>query len=232
MNCTQYPTTILEFLGRSTGRRHQKHRRWQIRTPTVSAILRFAEGKSRHRDMPRILAVSGWLLNLFPFCIWLQHTLFISSSWVKMAPRALIFAVAATASSSSFIFPSCISSRSCSSIGTATTASSTSPQFYTVTDQTKDSIAHSSPIMQLNMADGTKTDEKAAPMVTGEALEQMLQEWDTPLVVDAYATWWGIIFEKIVFFYFLLIFVRCCSYYSNFIGNASFDLPAFIFSYF
>jgi hypothetical protein len=26
--------------------------------------------------------------------------------------------------------------------------------------------------------------------VTGEELEQMLQEWDTPLVIDAYATWW------------------------------------------
>lgn len=30
---------------------------------------------------------------------------------------------------------------------------------------------------------------KAAPMVTGEELETMLQEWDQPLVVDAYATW-------------------------------------------
>jgi hypothetical protein len=41
--------------------------------------------------------------------------------------------------------------------------------------------------MQLNMVDDTK--EKAAPMVTGEELEKMLQEWETPLVVDAYATW-------------------------------------------
>ena len=32
---------------------------------------------------------------------------------------------------------------------------------------------------------------KAAPQVTGEQLESMLQEWDTPLVVDAYATWCG-----------------------------------------
>ena len=31
--------------------------------------------------------------------------------------------------------------------------------------------------------------EKAAPAVTGADLEMMLQEWDTPLVVDAYATW-------------------------------------------
>jgi len=41
--------------------------------------------------------------------------------------------------------------------------------------------------MQLYMVDDTK--EKAAPMVTGEELEKMLQEWETPLVVDAYATW-------------------------------------------
>jgi hypothetical protein len=35
------------------------------------------------------------------------------------------------------------------------------------------------------MAEG----EKLAKQVTGEQLEKMLQEWDTPLVVDAYATW-------------------------------------------
>jgi hypothetical protein len=33
-------------------------------------------------------------------------------------------------------------------------------------------------------------DVKAAPMVTGEELEMMLTEWDLPLVVDAYATWY------------------------------------------
>jgi hypothetical protein len=33
------------------------------------------------------------------------------------------------------------------------------------------------------------TEEKAAPMVTGEELEKMLTEWDEPLVIDAYATW-------------------------------------------
>jgi hypothetical protein len=27
-------------------------------------------------------------------------------------------------------------------------------------------------------------------MVSGEELELMLQEWDTPLVIDAYATWY------------------------------------------
>ena len=32
-------------------------------------------------------------------------------------------------------------------------------------------------------------DDKAAPLVSGEELEMMLQEWDQPLVLDAYATW-------------------------------------------
>ncbi len=40
---------------------------------------------------------------------------------------------------------------------------------------------------QLKMAE----EVKAAPQVTGEELEGMLQEWDMPLVVDAYATWCG-----------------------------------------
>merc|ERR1712194_328858 len=40
----------------------------------------------------------------------------------------------------------------------------------------------------LNMIDGTK---KSAPTVNGEELETILQEWDQPLVVDAYATWCG-----------------------------------------
>lgn len=35
----------------------------------------------------------------------------------------------------------------------------------------------------------TASEDKAAIQVTGEALEMMLQEWDQPLVVDAYATW-------------------------------------------
>ena len=40
------------------------------------------------------------------------------------------------------------------------------------------------------MAEGDADDEKKfAPLVTGEQLEMMLQEWDSPLVVDAYATW-------------------------------------------
>mmetsp|Transcript_20739 Transcript_20739/g.27280 ORF Transcript_20739/g.27280 Transcript_20739/m.27280 type:complete len:184 (-) Transcript_20739:387-938(-) len=34
-------------------------------------------------------------------------------------------------------------------------------------------------------------EEKAAISVSGEELELMLTEWDTPLVVDAYATWCG-----------------------------------------
>lgn len=33
------------------------------------------------------------------------------------------------------------------------------------------------------------TEEKAAPIVTGAELEMMLEDWEAPLVVDAYATW-------------------------------------------
>jgi len=41
------------------------------------------------------------------------------------------------------------------------------------------------------MADDGTEEVKAAPNVNGEELELMLQEWDTPLVIDAYATWCG-----------------------------------------
>jgi hypothetical protein len=43
---------------------------------------------------------------------------------------------------------------------------------------------------KLYMADGASEEVKAAPQVNGEQLEMMLQEWDTPLVIDAYATWY------------------------------------------
>ena len=33
------------------------------------------------------------------------------------------------------------------------------------------------------------TEDKVAKEVTGEDLELMLQEWDEPLIIDAYATW-------------------------------------------
>ncbi len=39
----------------------------------------------------------------------------------------------------------------------------------------------------LYMADG---EVKAAPSVSGEELEVMFQDWDTPMVIDAYATWY------------------------------------------
>lgn len=39
----------------------------------------------------------------------------------------------------------------------------------------------------LNMAEDSEA--KEAKLVSGEELELMLTEWDTPLVVDAYATW-------------------------------------------
>jgi hypothetical protein len=45
-------------------------------------------------------------------------------------------------------------------------------------------VAFTRPASKLSMAE-----EKAAPLVSGENLEMMLQEWDQPLVVDAYATW-------------------------------------------
>ncbi|VEU38075.1 unnamed protein product [Pseudo-nitzschia multistriata] len=41
----------------------------------------------------------------------------------------------------------------------------------------------------LFMAEGEEV--KSAPKVSGEELEVMLQDWDTPLVIDAYATWCG-----------------------------------------
>merc|ERR1711935_1100413 len=43
----------------------------------------------------------------------------------------------------------------------------------------------------LYMADGESEEVKSAPNVNGEELELMLQDWDTPLVIDAYATWCG-----------------------------------------
>jgi len=35
-----------------------------------------------------------------------------------------------------------------------------------------------------------KKKELAAPLVSGEELELLMTDWDTPLVVDAYATWY------------------------------------------
>ena len=49
------------------------------------------------------------------------------------------------------------------------------------------SVVSSSSSSMLFMAEG---EVKAAPQVSGEELEVMLQDWDTPLVVDAYATWY------------------------------------------
>ncbi len=39
--------------------------------------------------------------------------------------------------------------------------------------------------------DDKATESKAAPVVSGEELEVMLTEWDTPLVLDAYASKFG-----------------------------------------
>ena len=46
------------------------------------------------------------------------------------------------------------------------------------------------PFGRLSSGLAAEDTEKAAPAVTGADLEMMLQEWDTPLVVDAYATWY------------------------------------------
>lgn len=35
----------------------------------------------------------------------------------------------------------------------------------------------------------TSKSDVAAPSITAAELETMMTEWDTPLVVDAYATW-------------------------------------------
>ncbi len=51
----------------------------------------------------------------------------------------------------------------------------------------KSSTTSSSTTTRMMMVDDTKN--TAAKSVTGEELERLLQEWDTPLVVDAYATW-------------------------------------------
>jgi hypothetical protein len=57
-----------------------------------------------------------------------------------------------------------------------TTRSSSSSSFITPT--------------KLHMA---TAEEKVAVSVSGEQLELMLQEWDQPLIVDAYATWYVIL---------------------------------------
>ena len=36
----------------------------------------------------------------------------------------------------------------------------------------------------------SSTNDVAAPSITGEELEKVMTEWDTPLIVDAYATWY------------------------------------------
>jgi hypothetical protein len=51
------------------------------------------------------------------------------------------------------------------------------------------SRSSASSLQRLNMAASEEGVDKAAPIVTGEELEKLLTEWDTPLVVDAYATW-------------------------------------------
>eukprot|EP00522_Entomoneis_paludosa_P015439 CAMPEP_0172444118 /NCGR_PEP_ID=MMETSP1065-20121228/4220_1 /TAXON_ID=265537 /ORGANISM="Amphiprora paludosa, Strain CCMP125" /LENGTH=174 /DNA_ID=CAMNT_0013194537 /DNA_START=102 /DNA_END=626 /DNA_ORIENTATION=+ len=53
------------------------------------------------------------------------------------------------------------------------------------------SVRTSAPIANGRDSRLFSTEEKAAPIVSGEELEKFLTEWDQPLVVDAYATWCG-----------------------------------------
>lgn len=39
-------------------------------------------------------------------------------------------------------------------------------------------------------------DAKEAQLVSGEQLEVMLTEWDSPLVLDAYATWYVFLLDE------------------------------------
>ena len=55
--------------------------------------------------------------------------------------------------------------------------------------QRQQQLATTSKASQLFASTEEDTAEKAAPMITGEELELMMQDWDTPLVIDAYATW-------------------------------------------
>lgn len=48
-------------------------------------------------------------------------------------------------------------------------------------------VSTNSPVSKLFMAE---TEDAAAPLVSGEDLEVMLTEFDQPLVIDAYATWY------------------------------------------
>ena len=66
-------------------------------------------------------------------------------------------------------------------------AISSSAAFTAMPTTTSRSVVSSSTLF---MADGASEEVKAAPQVTGEQLEVMLQEWDSPLVIDAYATWY------------------------------------------
>jgi thiol-disulfide isomerase/thioredoxin len=63
---------------------------------------------------------------------------------------------------------------------------STEVKSFSATWQRKE-LASSSSSSRLFLAEETK----AAPLVSGEELELMLQDWDLPLLVDAYATWCG-----------------------------------------
>jgi hypothetical protein len=75
-------------------------------------------------------------------------------------------------------------------------------------------------------------EEKAAPLITGADLEVLLADLDTPLVIDAYATWYvfvgvdffgldmtvTLVFDMSTIFYLVLIsqlsIAQCSNIYS------------------
>lgn len=77
-------------------------------------------------------------------------------------------------------------------VTSATTTSS--PTVFSRDDNKNKGVDDSQAFRLFAATGGGDTDEdvvKLARMVTGEELELMLTEWDTPLVIDAYATWCG-----------------------------------------
>ena len=78
-------------------------------------------------------------------------------------------------------------SQLCVSTTTAFTATTPMHPFGIISSSTSSSPSVVS-LTQLNMSPDSET--VAAPHVTGEELELLLTDFEIPLVVDAYATWY------------------------------------------
>lgn len=70
----------------------------------------------------------------------------------------------------------------------------TTEAFVIITNSNGNPLISSSSSSKSPLSVLAATEEKAARLVSGEDLEVMLTEWDTPLVVDAYATWYVALF--------------------------------------